>query len=398
VSAVAVPVRARSSALRPPVRVARTLEEVEALRPIWEAVPAANPEADIDLFAAVTATAPGLLRPHVIVVERENRTPAMAIARVEVRALEAKVGYRTLARPRVKVLSVVHSGIAGAEDQDTRRLLLAELRRPLREREADVLCISKLRTDSPLFALARATGSWPCRDHLRAEMPRTDVAVPDDLDAFLRARSRNTRDNCRRYSRKLEREYGDALSVTAYRTPAELPGALEAMELVAQRTYQRALGVGFRDEPHQRALLEAAARKDLFRAWVLRVGETPIAFWHGIAYRGTFYIGSPGYDPGHAKVKVGQYLQLRMMEDLCAEPMVERLDYGFGDAQYKRSFGDTTWTEADVLIFAPRVRALGANALRTGIGVSTRAAKHALGAERVAALRRRGRRARLVAS
>jgi CelD/BcsL family acetyltransferase involved in cellulose biosynthesis len=377
------------------VLVARTLPDVARLRPVWERVPIRNPDADIDLFSAVTRTGPGTLRPHVIVLEHQNRPPAMAVARLEDRVLETKVGYRTVVRPRLRVLSVVHSGIAGAEDQGNQHALINELGKALEEREADALCISKLRTDSSLFALARRNAPWPCRDHLCVEVPRTDVAVPDDLASFLRARSRNTRDNCKRYTRRLERQHGAELTVRAYRTSGELPEALAAMEQVARKTYQRGLGVGFRDEPCQRAYLEAAARKDLFRAWVLTLRGVPIAFWHGIAHLGTFYIGSPGYDPAHGKLKVGQYLQLRMMDDLCSDPEITRLDYGFGEAQYKRSFGDTTWTEADVMIFAPTVRALRSNAARTGVGVAARVAKRALGAERVAELRRRGRRARV---
>jgi CelD/BcsL family acetyltransferase involved in cellulose biosynthesis len=376
------------------VRVARTLADVASLRPLWEDVPICSPDADIDLFSAVTRTDPGSVRPHVVVLEHQDRSPAMAVARLEDQVLEAKVGYRTVVRSRLRVLSVVHSGIA-AEDERDQRTLLNELGKALEEREADALCISKLRTDSSLFELARVNAAWPCRDHLRMEMPRTDVAVPDDLDTFLRGRSRNTRDNCKRYARRLEERHGDALSVHAYRAPAELSEALAAMEHVAKKTYQRGLGVGFRDEPLQRAYLQAAARKDFFRAWVLTLSGEPIAFWHGIAHRGTFYIGSPGYDPAHGKLKVGQYLQLRMMEDLCSEPEVTRLDYGFGEAQYKRSFGDTTWNEADVMIFAPTLRALRSNAARTGVGVGARVAKRALGAERVAVLRRRARRARV---
>lgn len=365
---------------------------------MWERVPIRNPDADIDLFSAVTRTAPSCVRPHVVVLDRQDRPPAMAVARVEDQVLEAKIGYRTVLRPRLRVLSVVHSGIAGAEDERDQHTLINELGKALQNREADALCFSKLRSESSFFELARGGAPWPCRDHLCAEMPRTDVAVPDDLASFLRARSRNTRDNCKRYAKRLERQHGDELTVRAYRTPAELPEAFAAMERVAEKTYQRGLGVGFRDESLQRAHLEAAARKDFFRAWVLMLETTPIAFWYGIAHRGTFYIGSPGYDPAHGKLKVGQYLQLRMMEDLCSDSEITRLDYGFGEAQYKRSFGDTTWTEADVMIFAPRLRALRANAARTGVGWTAGMAKRALGAERVAALRRHGRRARLKVS
>jgi CelD/BcsL family acetyltransferase involved in cellulose biosynthesis len=383
-----------SAEVRSGLHVARSLEEVERLRPLWERVPVSSPDADLDLFAGVVAGSPEVSRPHVVAMERADRPPAMAIARLEESRISLKVGYRAIARPKLRTLVVVYSGLAGSEDEQASRALLGELQSALIRGEADMLYLSKLRTDTPLFALARGLAPWHCRDHLLETVPRTDVAVPHDLDAFLKARSRNTRDNVKRYGKRLERAHGDDLAVRSYREPEQLDEALAAMEAVAATTYQRALGVGFREEPRQRAVLERAARKDVFRAWVLSIAGNPVAFWHGLSYGGTFYIGSPGYDPAFGNLRVGQYLQMRMMEDLCADPAVQRLDYGFGDAQYKRSFGDRTWTEADVMIFAPRLRALCVNGLRTAVGGATRTAKRALGPERVGALRRRARRTR----
>jgi CelD/BcsL family acetyltransferase involved in cellulose biosynthesis len=376
--------------------VARTLEEVEALRPLWQRLEPANPEADIDFFAAVVASSPEVLRPHVVALERPDRPPALAVARLEERALEAKLGYRVVARPSVRVLAVVYTGVVGAHTRHDLQALLDELCRALRRGEADVLSFAKVGTESPLFELATRAAPWFCREHLRGTVPRTDVEVPEDLTTFLKARSRNTRDNVKRYGRRLEKAHGDVIAVRAYREPDELERAMAAMEEVAAKTYQRALDVGFRDESRERALLELAARKGFLRAWVLSIDEQPVAFWYGLAYGGTFYIGSPGYDPAFGDLRVGQYLQIRMMEDLCADPGVKRLDYGFGDAQYKRSFGDRTWTEADLLIFRPSFRALRANAVRTGVAGASRAANRALGGDRVAALRRRARRSRVV--
>ena len=131
---------------------------------------------------------------------------------------------------------------------------------------------------------------------------------------------------------------------------------------------------------------------------MLSIAGAPVAFWYGLAYAGTFFIGTPGYDPEYGELRVGLYLQMRMMEDLCADPTVHAVDYGFGDAQYKRSFGDTAWEEADVLLFAPTFRAARINAIRTSVVLGTRLAKRALGPERVGQLKRRARRQRAAAA
>jgi CelD/BcsL family acetyltransferase involved in cellulose biosynthesis len=380
------------------VNVARTLEEVEALRPVWERIDWPNPEADIDYFTGVLTTSPEILRPHVIHVDRPGRPPLMAIGRVEQHALETKIGYRVLLRPRMRILTVVYAGISGADSDADHALILGELRGALARGEADVLCLTKLQLGTPLRELAAAAAPRACRDHLPAVFPRSDVEVPDDFAAFLKARSRNTRDNVKRYGKRLEQAHGDQLRIDRYRDERDIDALFARFEPVAATTYQRALGVGFRDEPRQRELTAIAMRNGWFRGWSLSIGDKPVAFWYGMAYAGTFFIGTPGYDPDYGDLRVGQYLQMRMMEDLCAEEGVTRLDYGFGDAQYKRSFGDRSWEESDVMIFAGAPRAIAVNASRTAVAGGTRLARRALGPERVAELKRRARRSRASAS
>ena len=61
-------------------------------------------------------------------------------------------------------------------------------------------------------------------------------------------------------------------------------------------------------------------------------------------------------------------------EDLCEDPELTLLDFGFGDAEYKRRFGDRSWHEEDVLIYARRPRPVLINLVRTAfLGVNAAA-------------------------
>jgi CelD/BcsL family acetyltransferase involved in cellulose biosynthesis len=44
---------------------------------------------------------------------------------------------------------------------------------------------------------------------------------------------------------------------------------------------------------------------------------------------------------------------------------VKEVDFGLGDADWKQRFGDQQWQEASTSIFAPTMKGLGINGLRT---------------------------------
>jgi len=361
--------------------IARTVEAVEALRDVLESAPVDRIDADVDYFLAVVGHRDEVVRPHVVVLSRPGRPDAIAVARLEELPLEARFGYRVVARPRVRCLHVVAGGLIGVDDDETAERLLRVLDAALRDGEADVLHLSSV----PLGGLVEATAGrvvprWR-RDPVPEETARWTADIPDSLDGFLAARSKNTRENVRRYGRRFLRDFEeDRLSVRVFGDDAgELDALCADLEAVAALTYQRGLGVGFADDKLQRALMRLGMQRGTYRAWVLYIDGRPVAFWDGQSYRGTFGIGSPGFDPAFSEQRIGTWLQMRMIEDLCADPDITTLDYGAGDAQYKRSFADHRIEQTDTLLFAPRPRAMRANAVRGGVAAASRVGKRVLG-------------------
>jgi CelD/BcsL family acetyltransferase involved in cellulose biosynthesis len=134
---------------------------------------------------------------------------------------------------------------------------------------------------------------------------------------------------------------------------------------VAELTYQKGLGAAFSDTPERRRLTRLALERGWFRSWVLYDADVPIAFWQGLVYRRVYHSETIGYDPAYSRDRVGVYLLMQVIADLCSDPEVDVFDFGFGDADYKRHFSDEAWSESDVVVFAPTPRALWVNAGRT---------------------------------
>lgn len=360
------------------VTVARTAEDLERLEPAWTILQGSSLMTDPDYYRTVLRLDPRVERPYALLLERGGTPAAMALGRFENLPLTCRVGYRTVYEPVARALTIVYGGVLGNEADELAPALLDALCSSLEGREADVLRLANLRTDSRLYATATTRPPLLRRQHIAVEKGHWRLRLPASKDAFLRSLSSRTREGVRRYERRLERDYAGAIEVEVYRDLADLDRLFEQAEAISSKTYQHGLGVEFKSDDLQRGITALAMERGWFRAYVLVLHGEPVAFCHGIGYRGAFRLGIGGYDPAHAHENVGTYVLMRLIEDLCEDGSIEVLDYGFGDAEYKRRFGDERFTEADVLVFAPRPRAVAMNLTRTAILGSAKLAAGAL--------------------
>jgi ribosomal protein S18 acetylase RimI-like enzyme len=377
------------------VRVLRSEQEVETLRHLWDALGTSYVDADVDFFLTLVRMRANVLRPHVIVLERDGDPAALVVGRIEEVPVSCRIGYRTVYRPILRSLTVAHGGVSGSEDDQTARALLEQLERCLAAGEADMVKLPALRTGSPLHRAATQVPGVFRRQHFMEPFRHTRLVLPDSYEQLLASRDRKSRYNIRRSADLLHRTFGGDLSVEVLRDPADHQRIFRDLEHVASKTYQRGLDAGFADTEEKRELVQIGLERGWFRAWVLSIRGKPVAFWQGNGRDGTFFVSSTGYDPDYRDQGVGTYLLLRMFEDLCADPQIEIVDFGWGDADYKRRFGTDSWEEHDVVVFAPSFRGVRVNAIRTAILGTSKGARRALSALGLTARVKKAWRARL---
>jgi CelD/BcsL family acetyltransferase involved in cellulose biosynthesis len=327
------------------------------------------------------------------VVHDASGPVALVSGRIEDVRLPARLGPKTILEPEVRSLTVTYGGFMGRVDEPTPPRLLAAVAESMEPGEVDVIRLRMLAVDSPVHAAAIRGSSFLRREHFSNRMLHWRAELPASLDEFLARRSSRRRETVRRYSRRLERTYDNA-RVEIFRSRDQIDRLFADSKLVHRETYQHVLGVGFSDERVQRSLTELAMDRGWFRGYVLYLDDAPAAFWHGNAYEGVFGIGATGFDPAFADARPGTYLLMRAVEDLAADDSVHTLDFGFGDAEYKRHFGDESWLEEDVVLVEPRLRPLAVNLARSTLHGTTKVARGAV--ERAGGLgrlrrRRRGR-------
>jgi hypothetical protein len=346
------------------IRVARNLQEVESWRDLWQKMQWHH-NADIDYYLTVVNSRKEILRPHVILLCRNGPPEALVIGRIEEVKFESKIGYHVIHGPAVRALTVVYGGILGEPTYSGCVALVGELCRALAEGEAEIAVLNHLRLDSMMYQVATTMPAFPYRDHGIVPNLHWRISLPGSYEEFYRALSRKTRENVRRHANRVTQKYGTDLSIRCFREIGEADQIVTDVESIASKTYHRGLGVGFVANAETIRRIRLALERQWFHSYILYLNGEPCAFQNGIKYGDIFYLAGTGYDPAYHADGLGNFLLIRTIEELCREGDSLFLDFGFGDAEYKRRYSNQCWQEATVSIFAPTSRGAMLNAMQS---------------------------------
>jgi hypothetical protein len=360
------------------VRVLRSLEELESIRDIWMGWQT-HPNSDIDFYIAVLKSLPNIERPHVMVLYRNDRPEALLAARLENSRMEFGIGYRTLLRPRVRMLTFIHAGLLGNSSPENVKAFTDSIALALRSREAEVGFFNQVPVDSILYnAITTSPG---IRNHYPASKTHRGMKLADSVDSFYKSLSSKVRKNQKWQAKKLLQDFNGKVRIDCLQRPDELERLFRDVEEVAKKTYQRGLGAGFIDNPQTRHLMDLQSRKGWLRTYVLYLEDKPCAFWIAVVYARVFHSIAMGYDPAYSKHSPGMFLIMKTVEGLCSRQGGEdagEIDFGFGDAQYKEILGSFEWKESPLYLFAPTAKGRLLGIMRGGTELLDRIAQRIL--------------------
>lgn len=376
------------------VEVLRSMEEIRAIREHWVRMQR-HPNADFDYYSLILQSIPSVEGPYVLVVWREGEPVAILVGRVERSRMSIKFGYAQVAGPRTRCLVFIYGGLLGEPTPIDCHLLMAEIMKELHRGRADRVMFNHLRTDSPLYDVILHASHGQRSDEYTVSQVHRRALLPDGVAEFRSRFSQKMRSNLKREANRLAKLFPETVRVQCYASADEMDGMLKDVEAVATRTYQRGLGAGFRDTADEVARLRCKAEKGWLRVYVLYLADQPCAFWIGTLYRGTLHSDYMGYDPEYREYSPGKYLLVRVLEEFCAqgaEKQVQVVDFGIGDAEYKRILADEEWTDASPCLFAPNLKGVALNALSLPTRYLERAGRALLSQHWEARLKRMWRR------
>ena len=338
----------------------RDLEGIESIRSVWEEMqckePFPVPNADINRYIALIEAIDDGMLPHVILIKCNGNPVAMVIGRIESHRLNLRLGYKTLFASTLRCLSVAYGGIIGQPSSELCAVIMDELMNVLQRREADVVFFNHLRTDSKIYKLYKTTASFWRRNQSALAEPHWQTNIADTVKEFYSNVPNSRKRRWRRDIRQLEKISPSEIKVVCYRHLSDIAHLSNVAYQIEKETYKKYLGSGFISSPLNRVLLEQAARDGWLRAYVLYAGDQPCAFQFDVQYEGAQFTEYGSFDQKWSHGSPGIVLLIKVIEELCKERDICRIDFGFGDALYKRKFGTDNWLEECVYIYARRLR------------------------------------------
>jgi hypothetical protein len=331
------------------ITVAKTHDEVEALRPVWEELQF-HPNTDIDAFLALVKARKEVIHPYVFFLSK-GTSKTLVVGRLEEIRIGFSVGYLSF-KLRARCLAIMHGGVLGDQSYENCLEIISQLCKALSDESADIVFINLFPVDSPLCSLGKARPNFFMRDHFSALSQHWQIALPESYEAFLKTISKTRRADLRNYSNRLAKAYGEKLSIKCFDREDSADALITDLDTVASKTYQRGVGSGFTNTPETRSRYKLALSKGWFRAYIMYLEEKPIAFWTGSQYRGTFFLEATAFDPDYKYYRPGTVLLMKAIELSYQDKSLEAIDFGFGDADYKQIYCNRSWQEASVYIFA----------------------------------------------
>lgn len=353
------------------IKVVNNLRDIEALRTVWEAMQW-HPNADIDYYLTVVNSHDEILQPYIVMLYKNGTPAAMLIGRIENRRIGIKMGYKVLLKPIVQSITINYGGILGNTDNANAAILINYLLTVLKQGKYDVAFFNSVPTDLSIHEYAKNKPAFLCRNHVSNPTLHWRMTVPDNMDSFFENLDYKFRKNLRRSIRKIDKEYHDCIGFRCFKTRHEAEQFIEDAERVAKQTYQRGLGVGLIDNRQNRGLIMLAAEQGWLRSYILYINDKPVSFEQILLYGDTLFCEHAGYDPAYREVEPGTNIFIRIIEEVCSESSIKYIDFGFGDARYKKNFCDDKRQEESLYIFAPTAKGVVLNIMLSGFSIASK--------------------------
>jgi Acetyltransferase (GNAT) domain len=177
------------------------------------------------------------------------------------------------------------------------------------------------------------------------------VRLPDTFEAYLAKFKHKKRYNLVRQERLLRDHVDGRLELRRIERVDQVASFRDAVASVIRDAWQGKIATPEAYTIlHDRKPFEDLAERGLFRSYVLDCAGTPSAFVLGYQFGDIYHYAEIAYSQAYARFSPGTTLLYLLIQDLIGHRAPRLLNFGIGDAVYKREFGNVQFQDASVLL------------------------------------------------
>jgi len=181
----------------------------------------------------------------------------------------------------------------------------------------------------------------------------------ESFDSYVQHMPGKVRHELRRKLKRFTEYSGGQIDLRTYRSVPEAQIFEHLAHAVSRETYQhRLLGVALPDTAQFKADLADRASRDAMRGYLLFYNGAAIAYAYAIAKGDCLQFRCIGYDPRWRDLSAGIVLIYHALRSAIGERRFAIIDFGFGEARYKKDFATGSLPCATVFLFRPTARHL----------------------------------------
>jgi Acetyltransferase (GNAT) domain len=341
--------------------IAKSIKEVEDMRDAWEMFQP-PPVSAIDYFLAIIKFKNSVIRPHVILLKQRDKPTAMIVGRIENVDKGLRFKNKIFFKSRYRCLKIDIGCILGNISPSVCNLLISKLIESLKRKEADYVSFSEVNTDSYIYKIGNKLPGILCRDHFPSIQGHYRMTLPSSLEEYFKTKSRNKRSYYRRIIKRFETDFKGQIYVRRFQNQEEVETFCKDASKISRHTWQYKSDNGFLYSDSVLKSMMMIAKDGRFRSYILYKNKEPISFYYAFIHDHIWFYDCSGYNLEYSNYRIGTFLLLKIIEELCLDTYFDYMDFGWMDVNYKKDYCDLFWNEANFIIYQPSLRGVLLNA------------------------------------
>jgi len=333
------------------------IDKIENIRPFWESHQW-YPYSEINYYINVISKHQNFVNPYIIVIYRNAKPVSIVVSRIIKNEYKVKMGYKVLFGIPLTSLEVIYGGILGETSKEVQSLIIKQIKKGFKEKKYDSAKIKYLDINNEKYNLLIKSDCIFSRKFTKIVNPHWRLRVPNTYDEYLNGRSNSTKKNIRSCKKKVENKINGEVEIIEFTKYSDLNKIMNDTHEIASQTYQRALGVSIINTQHTRNEYSFLLKNRMLSCWILYINKKPAAYNIGVVYKNYFLGSKMGYSPLFRTENVGTYLLVHMFKTFCESNKVSIVDFGFGEADYKKSFGNEVFKESTITLYTPTLKGI----------------------------------------